>query len=94
VTDIRRGIMKTSGKGIAVGIVRPFFKEWGLCFTLEVDLTTEGVTEQTARKLVQVAGKRVGLCSFNPLHRGPFGRFKIAQWAVVGVEYKTLAAVA
>ena len=77
--DVRRGQMKD---GTAVGIVRPMFKEWGFKVTLMVDLSE--TTEATVKRLLEIAGRRVGLCSFRPQKRGPFGQFKISKWKVMG----------
>lgn len=77
VVDLRRGMMETRGQRIAVGIVRPKFNRWNLPLTLAVDFNEEGVGLDTIRQLLHLAGRRVGLGSFRPAKRGPFGRFRI-----------------
>jgi hypothetical protein len=38
-------------------------------------------TEAFARKLVDDAGKRIGLGDFRPDRKGPFGKFVVSNWA-------------
>lgn len=75
VADMRRG---TNEKGQAVPIVRPRFNIWEFDVTFEIDETE--VNEDTVRKLVDIAGKKIGLCDFRPNKKGPFGRFMVAAW--------------
>lgn len=75
VADMRRG---TNEKGQAVPIVRPRFNNWEFDVTFEIDETE--VNEDTVRKLVDISGKKIGLCDFRPNKRGPFGRFRVAAW--------------
>ena len=57
--------------------VRPRFKNWGLEFKMEVDHSQ--VTIETVKKLIETAGKDVGLGTYRPAGKnvGPFGRFVI-----------------
>lgn len=57
---------------------RPRFDEWRIGFTVEVDTTIFPL--QLARLLVDDAGKRIGLGSFRPARKGPFGRFQVIRW--------------
>ena len=57
---------------------RPRFDEWSLSFTLEVD--TSMFSLGLARKLVDDAGKKIGLGDFRPARKGPFGRFVVTSW--------------
>lgn len=85
VEDTRRGMMHNAGKDTAVGIVRPKFERWAFKCTLNVDYSgMDGLTEDHVRKLVEIGGNRVGLCSYRPTCNGPFGRFKLAEsgWTV------------
>jgi hypothetical protein len=75
VADMRRG---TNEKSQAVPIVRPRFDSWEFDVTIEIDETE--VNEDTVRQLVEIAGKKIGLCDFRPNKKGPFGRFKVAAW--------------
>ncbi len=80
--DIRRGMM--GQQKVAVSIVRPKFPiGWVLRPRIHIDFTTQAVSEGMVKKLFMVAGKEIGLCSFNPLHNGPFGRFKMTKWTIV-----------
>lgn len=76
VTDMRRGRLPKDGT--AVCLVRPHFKEWSCQVTLEIDETI--AEESTVKELLRVAGSSVGLADFRPACRGPFGRFKVADW--------------
>jgi len=41
------------------------------------------------RQLFAVAGAQIGLCSFNPIHNGPFGRFSLAAWSLKSFQVET-----
>lgn len=58
---------------------RPLFDGWRLRFTVILDTTIMG--ERTFRQIVNDAGSRIGLGDFRPQCKGPFGRFKVVQWA-------------
>ncbi len=76
--DVKRGVGKT---GIPNVIVRPCFEEWSFKVTIEVDYTgLDGLTPTHIQQLFERAGKRVGLLSYNPAHKGPYGRFKVASF--------------
>lgn len=77
VPDVRRGTMED---GTTVGITRPKFQKWGFKVTLEIDLSQDGITENTVKELVTKAGNFAGLGSFRPSKNGQFGRFKIVEW--------------
>lgn len=79
--DVRRGQLDSGGKKVAVGLVRPRFEKWSFVCTIEVD--TEELDITKARSLFDIAGKRVGLCSFRPQCNGPFGRFAVKEWVEV-----------
>lgn len=86
VPDVRRGRMDD---GTTVGITRPKFPTWGFKVTLEVDLTEEGITENTIRELIRIAGNQIGLGAFRPQKNGPFGRFRITKWDAKEVVEET-----
>lgn len=90
--DIRRGNNKTGAKKVPTCIIRPRFNTWALRPTLRVDLGQEGITMVMVRKLVVTAGRRVGLCSFNQPHNGPFGQFVVEAWEVKPAEEEEAAA--
>lgn len=73
--DKRRGVGNT---GVAVRVIRPSFKDWAFTVTIEIDESK--VNEMTVRKLFDVAGSAVGLGSFRPSKKGPFGRFVVRKW--------------
>jgi hypothetical protein len=76
VVDKRRG--RNPNGGEMVCLVRPKFADWEFDATLEIDESE--VNEDGVRKLVETAGKKVGLCDFRPACKGPFGRFYVASW--------------
>jgi hypothetical protein len=76
VVDKRRGC--NPADGVAVCLIRPKFMHWGFDCTLLVDDAEIG--EDTAYKLVEIAGKYQGLGDFRPSKRGPFGRFEVLKW--------------
>jgi hypothetical protein len=76
--DIRRGNLKQKSEKIAVCLIRPKFREWEVEFTLTLD--TVICNAETVRKLIEKAGNKVGVGSFRPACRGPFGRFIITKW--------------
>lgn len=79
VTDKRRGCLPKDGT--AVCLVRPKFEDWECQVTLEID---ENIADESVvRDLLRVAGTHVGLGDFRPAKRGPFGRFKVADWVVL-----------
>ena len=80
VVDIRRGVMASGVKPVAVAIVRPKFPSWSLA--VRVHLNEKLVGEDTLRKLFDEAGTNSGLCDFRPQKKGPFGRFRVVGWRV------------
>lgn len=63
-------------------LVFPRFNSWGFRATLEVD--KKKVKPEIIKQLVEIAGNKIGMCYLRPTHRGPFGRFEIAEWKVNG----------
>lgn len=57
---------------------RPRLDKWKTRFTLEVD--TDMFSLEFVRKLVDDAGKKIGLGDFRPARKGPFGRFVVTSW--------------
>lgn len=58
--------------------VRPRFDSWG--FTVQLAFRPETVSENRVRKLLDKAGKLVGLGVFSPAFRGSFGKFRVREW--------------
>lgn len=57
---------------------RPCWHDWKVAFELELD--TDLLSAKLLREIVDAAGKRIGLGSFRPDCKGPFGRFKVTSW--------------
>jgi len=57
---------------------RPRLDKWSLTFRLAID--TLMFAENFARKLVDDAGKRIGLGDFRPDRKGIFGKFVVSNW--------------
>jgi hypothetical protein len=76
--DVRRGILDSGGKKVAVPIVRPRFDKWG--FEIMVTVDTKEINEDKIKDLFTRAGNAIGLADFRPSCRGPFGRFKVVSW--------------
>lgn len=75
--DRRRGVLEATGT--AVCLVRPRFDAWDFYVTVDVDL--QEISLEKVQLLFQKAGNSVGLCDFRPACRGPFGRFRVVEWA-------------
>ena len=58
---------------------RPMLKDWELTFEVEYDEIL--LSEKQVRKVVDDAGKRVGLLDFRPEKNGPFGKFVVNNWS-------------
>lgn len=84
--DMRRGVNPNDGNPVC--IVRPRFDNWSFKCTLEIDGSE--IDEYTVRRLLHIAGKKIGLGDFTPSHRGPFGRFQIAKWESTNGNSKNL----
>ena len=73
-----KGTMHAAGKETAVCITRPRIPHWKLAFNVKFDENRE-VSDDTVVKLVEVAGRKIGLCDWRPQKKGRFGRFIIAK---------------
>jgi hypothetical protein len=62
---------------------RPMFDDWSLNFAVELD--TDLVGPGLFRRIVDDAGRRIGLGDFRPARKGPYGRFSVTLWEVVEV---------
>jgi hypothetical protein len=76
--DSRR-IVNPSTKGARLRH-RARLDEWATEFTIEVD--DKMMSEDLVRKLVDDAGRKIGLGDFRPSRKGPFGRFVVTKWKV------------
>lgn len=57
---------------------RPRFDEWALEFRIQVDVKMFDM--KMVRRLVDDAGKKIGLGPRRPERKGPFGRFVVTRW--------------
>lgn len=80
----QRAVVIPATKGRILAF-RPIFDDWSLTFRLRVD--TEGFNTKLMRRVVDHAGKRIGLGDFRPSRKGPYGQFVVSGW-----EEKSLAA--
>lgn len=79
--DMRRGVSDQTG--VVNAIIRPKFENgWELVVKPTIDLTIASDT-RIVRQLFEIAGRKVGLGSFRPAHRGPFGRFLVKSFEEV-----------
>lgn len=79
--DVQRGVGDT---GIANAIIRPLFPKWGFKAKFTIDYKgLDGLTPEHIRMLFERAGKRVGLLSYNPAHKGPYGCFVVKSFTEV-----------
>lgn len=63
------------------GAIRPRFPSgWRVSFTLDYDTSDEHITEEKIRKLVETAGKKIGLGSYRVENTGWYGKFIVAEW--------------
>lgn len=77
--DIQQG--KNPNGGEAVCIIRPCFFAWEINVEFEVDRKVFSL--DSARSLVELAGRRAGIGDFRPNHKGTFGIFAISNWKPV-----------
>lgn len=62
---------------------RPMFDEWSVSFKLQIDTDT-GIDEKLIKEVLSSSGKLVGIGDFRPARKGPYGRFSIESWELVG----------
>ena len=58
---------------------RPRFDKWSAKFTITIDETL--LPEDFIHQLLNEAGSRQGIGDYRPNKRGPFGRFRVTNWA-------------
>lgn len=81
--DTRRAVNRTTRGAILVSrpkIVLP----WTLAVEFVVDADLLG--PDLLASVLATAGKRVGILSFRPEKRGPFGRFAVSDYGVVKID--------
>jgi hypothetical protein len=72
-----RGIVNQQTKA-RVMCYRPLFDDWRVAFSIDLD-EKEG-KPQTARELVDRAGRAIGVGVMRPSRKGPYGQFKVIRW--------------
>lgn len=80
-----KGTMHNGAAEVAVCINRPRIPNWETSFTVKFD-DKYGVDESTLIKLVQIAGRQVGLGDWRPAKRGRFGRFIVTKMEVLEMK--------
>jgi hypothetical protein len=68
---------------------RPMFDDWRLEFTVQLDPSILG--PGIFRKIVDDAGKRIGLGDFRPARKGPYGKYRVDHWQIVEQEVREAA---
>jgi hypothetical protein len=82
-----KGTMHNAGSEVAVCITRPRIPKWELSFTVKYDEKRQ-VPQDAVVKLVETAGRKIGLCDWRPAKKGRFGRFVITKIEVLTVTEK------
>lgn len=82
-----KGTMHNGASEVAVCINRPRIPHWETSFTVKFD-NDRGIDETTLIKLVETAGRQIGLGDWRPAKRGRFGRFVITKMEVL--DYKVV----
>lgn len=59
---------------------RPRVDEWTIGFEIEYDPSE--LSEAVIRELVDRSGRNVGIGSFRPQKRGPYGKFNVTSWKI------------
>ena len=79
--DSRYAVNHNTGNRVLVH--RPRIEKWSITFLLDYDDVLLKAAE--VRKIVDDSGLRVGLLSFRPANKGPFGRFVVNGWQEIKV---------
>lgn len=82
VVDKRRG--RNPNGGEMVVLIRPRFDRWTFEMTISIDEAR--FSEKSARELIDLAGRAVGLGDFRPARKGPFGCFTVSRWSPLGEQ--------
>lgn len=76
--DLQRGVTATHD---VITVVRPRFDQWQIVFQVTYD--ENKLRAKMVRDIVKAAGRCVGLGSYTPRNRGPYGRFGVEEVTVV-----------
>lgn len=82
-----KGTMHNGASEVAVCITRPRIPHWELSFTVKYDDSRQ-VPQDAIVKLVEIAGRQVGLGDWRPQKKGRFGRFVITKVEVLPLDEK------
>jgi len=82
-----KGTMHNGASEVAVCINRPRIPHWSMSFIIRFD-ETRGVGEDTLRMLIEVAGRKIGLCDWRPAKKGRFGRFIVKKIETLSLKVK------
>lgn len=82
---LAKGNLDSGGKKVAVAIVRPRIPHWETTVTVRLD-TKRGIKRETVIQMIETAGRKIGLCDWNPIHKGRFGRFIISKLEVLPIK--------
>ena len=74
--DRRRAVNPNDGNPVCA--IRPRFDNWSFTAIFVVDLDEIDIAK--IRELLDKAGRRVGIGSFRPQKKGPYGRFQVKCW--------------
>lgn len=70
-----------NGTAGRVKVWRPMVFPWEVEFIFDID--TNEIPERSIQECFEFAGNCVGVGSWRPEHKGPYGRFKVISWEKV-----------
>jgi hypothetical protein len=70
----KRSAVNRNIKGRVI-VIRPQWNKWNLEFTLLVD--EDSIQTEMVEKIITYSGKYIGIGSYRPQNKGPFGRYKL-----------------
>lgn len=76
--DARSAVNKQMRQAARIMVYRPRLDEWTMQFSLLYN--SDVLTHEQVRKILDDAGSMVGLGSYRPANKGPFGRFQVIGW--------------
>lgn len=59
-------------------VIRPRWNTWEASFTLSVD--EDSITQEMIQKIIEYSGKYIGIGSYRPQCKGPFGRYSLVSF--------------
>lgn len=73
----KRSAVNRNIKGRVI-VIRPKWNTWKVDFILSVDEDT--ITIEMIQKIIEYSGKYIGIGSYRPQNKGPFGRYRIVSF--------------